>query len=202
MTNVIKNVVTLNNLSDKYFDKGENTSQSIETKFSYSIDRFRSSTNLPDIIYITDINKEGLFKYDNTDTTSLDDNFYILVKGNLRYKRVKEIISSGKSKIEKYTNENQLPTIGNFKTVYFLNVNNNKYLKFWNGTSYINTSILTLNCISDYKYDYYAKYSDINLSLYSGNFQDIVVIEDELNNNNGIGRYFYNGLTINELLLL
>ena len=48
---------------------------------------------------------------------------------------------------------------------------------------------------------YYSKYNDISLSIYGGSCADIVVIED-INNNNGIGKYFYNGTTLQEYFML
>lgn len=100
------------------------------------------------------------------------------------------------AKLVKLTNENQLSSIGDSLTCYFLNVSGNKYLKAWNGTSYYNT-----NKFSDIYRDCYATFANINTSIYSNSFVDIVVIEDE-NNNNGIGKYFWNGTTLQEYFML
>jgi len=89
----IKNVVSPHDLSDVYFDKGINTALKIEYKFSYSIATLRTATNIPNVVFITDNNLQGLFQYDNTDTTSVDDGTNVIVNGVKRYKRM----SSGTS---------------------------------------------------------------------------------------------------------
>lgn len=106
-------------------------------------------------------------------------------------------------KIEKYTSESSLPKVGSFQSVYFLTVNAIKYLKYWDGSSYINASTRTdiPNCVSDYVRDFYAVYTDVNTSKYNGRCAEIIVIEDS-NNNNSIGKYFFNGTTLQEYFML
>lgn len=96
--------------------------------------------------------------------------------------------------IQKYTSESLLPTIGDSKVVYFLNVSGSKYLKYWNGIEYINASTRTdyPKAISFYLRDYYAKYSDIDTSKYNGSTRDILVVEDE-NNSSQATSYLFNG---------
>ena len=153
-----------------------------------------------DLFYCIEDGKEGNFKVDLTDTTSLDDGLNVLISNTIRLKRISGLSLNSvptRSKIEKYTSEASLPTTGSLNVVYFLNVSGTKYLKFWNGGSYVNASsnILLPNCISDSIRDYYAKYSDINLTAYNGKCIDIVVIEDETQSNY-LGRYFYDGTNL------
>lgn len=160
-----------------------------------------------DLFYCVEDGKEGNFKVDLTDTTSLDDGLNVLISNTtVRLKRISGLSLNSvptRSKIEKYTSEASLPTTGSLNVVYFLNVSGTKYLKFWNGGSYVNASsnITLPNCISDSIRDYYAKYSDINLSAYNGKCIDIVVIEDETQSNY-LGKYFYDGLTMHSYFSL
>ena len=106
----------------------------------------------------------------------------------VKYPSVKALYDSLKNKkILKYTSESSLPITGDLFTVYFLTVSNVKYLKYWNGTIYINAIL-----ISDFFRDYYAKKADINLSNYLGVCRNIAVIEDE-DNGGTFTHYFYNG---------
>lgn len=106
-------------------------------------------------------------------------------------------------KVEKYTAENQLPTTGSFNSVYFLNVAGSKYLKYWNGASYVSasTKVDLPKCVSSIQRDYYATFADISTANYNGRNADICVIED-VNNSNETGLYYFDGTTLNELLLI
>lgn len=97
-------------------------------------------------------------------------------------------------KVEKYTLEASLPTIGSLLSIYFLTVDGIKYLKYWDGTAYVNASdkITLPNMVPDFYRDYYAKKSDVNITNYSGFCRNIAVIEDE-DNSNSLTHYFYNG---------
>lgn len=99
-----------------------------------------------------------------------------------------------KFKIEKYTAENQLPTTGRFNSVYFLNVAGSKYLKYWDGTAYVNASTKTdlPKCVSSIQRDYYATFSDISTANYNGRNADICVISDETQSG-FVGLYFFDG---------
>ena len=116
---------------------------------------------------------------------------------------VNSIKGGGHTKIEKYTAENQLPATGSFSSVYFLNVAGSKYLKYWNGTAYVdaNTKADLPKCVSSVQRDYYATFADISTANYAGRVASIHVIED-VNNSNGTGAYYFDGTTLNELLLL
>jgi len=97
-------------------------------------------------------------------------------------------------KIEKYDNEVDLPEIGTSTTCYFIENSGNPFLKYWNGIEYLNSSDREdeINAVSDYFRDYYAKYSDIDISKYNGSTRDILVIEDE-NNSLQSTSYLFNG---------
>ena len=107
------------------------------------------------------------------------------------------------TRIAKYTAESQLPVTGDVGTVYFLNVTGNKYLKYWNGVAYVNasTKVDLPKCVSSVQQDYYATFADISIANYGNRVASIHVIED-VNNQNGTGLYYFDGSTLNELLLL
>lgn len=89
-----KRVVTPDNLSNKYFDIGENTTNKIEYKLSTTISNLKTATNIPDVIFILDNNKESIFEYDSSDTTSVGDDLNIIVTNSgKRYKRKTILIS-------------------------------------------------------------------------------------------------------------
>jgi hypothetical protein len=102
------------------------------------------------------------------------------------------------TRIAKYTAENQLPLTGDARTVYFLNVAGNKYLKYWDGTAYVNASTKTdlPKCISSIQRDYYATFADISTANYNVRNASICVISDETQNNQ-TGLYFYDGTNLN-----
>lgn len=85
-----KKVVIPDNLSDTYFDKGINTGNKIEYKLNYTVASLRASSgNVPPTIFITDVGKEGMFKLDSTDVSSVDNLGTVLVTTDgKRYKRV------------------------------------------------------------------------------------------------------------------
>lgn len=96
--------------------------------------------------------------------------------------------------VKKYTSESQLPGIGDLNTVYFLNVSNVKYLKYWDGTQYLNASAKPTMpfTVQDFFRDFYAKKSSVVLANYNGKCAQIAVIEDE-DNGDTFTHYFYNG---------
>lgn len=103
----IKQVVAPHDLSNKYFDKGENTPLSIEYKFQYSLSKLRTASNIPDVVFITDTGKQGLFQYDSTDTSSTDNGISTVVNGNKRYKKIIAAPSiTSVSELQAYTNSN------------------------------------------------------------------------------------------------
>ena len=121
MTKVL-NVVTMPNLSDNYFDKGVNTTNKIEYKLKYSISSLKSSTNLPDVVIITDNNKESVFIYDSGDTTSTGDDVSIIVTNSgKRYKRKTVLLSEYNNII---TRLNALEYVPQTITSFTNNVNN------------------------------------------------------------------------------
>lgn len=91
----IKNVVSPHDLSDVYFDKGNNTALKIEYKFSYNIATLRTATNIPNVVFVTDDGQQGLFQYDSTDTTSTDNGTTVIVNGTKRYKRIGGTTTTG-----------------------------------------------------------------------------------------------------------
>jgi hypothetical protein len=75
-------------------------------EFNTTIANLRTSTNLfyPSVL-ITDVGKEGLFKYDSTDTTTIDDNMYTIVdSSSRRYKRTTDVINSKLQVVTSTTN--------------------------------------------------------------------------------------------------
>jgi hypothetical protein len=100
-------------------------------------------------------------------------------------------------RVAKYTAESQLPITGDVGTVYFLNVAGSKYLKYWNGTAYVNASTKTdlPKCVSSVQKDYYATFADISISNYTGRIASIIVIEDETQENQN-GFYVFNGTSL------
>ena len=85
---ITKAVVAPHDLSDIYFDKGENTSLEIEYKFQYSISKLRTANNIPNIVFVTDAGKQGLFQYDSSDTSSIDNGTSIIVNNGKIFKKV------------------------------------------------------------------------------------------------------------------
>lgn len=109
MTQIIK-VVTPNNLSDSYFDKGIITTNKITYKLKYTISNLKTSVNLPDVVIITDNNKESVFIYDSTDTTSTGDDINIIVTGSgKRYKRKTVLLSEYNTVISRLNNLEYVP---------------------------------------------------------------------------------------------
>ena len=106
----IKNVVSPHDLSDVYFDKGNNTALKIEYKFSYNIATLRTASNIPDVVFVTDSGQQGIFQYDSTDTTSTDDGTTVIVNGTKRYKKVS---SSG---VYKYSKEYHIDPVNGLDT--------------------------------------------------------------------------------------
>lgn len=117
-----KRVVTPDNLSNSYFDIGENTSNQIEYKFAFSVSRLKTSTNLPPIVFITDNGKESLFEYVAEDTTSVGDDINIIVTNSgKRYFRRTTTIAEYNSIITRLNNLEYIPqTITSFTN----NINN------------------------------------------------------------------------------
>ncbi len=114
MAKTIK-VVTPDNLSDVYFDKGVNTPNKIEYKFQYSIANLKTATNTPPVVFINDDTKEGLFEYVAEDTSIGDDNLVIVTNSGKRYKRRTVLISEYNSIITRLNNLEYLPqTITSF----------------------------------------------------------------------------------------
>lgn len=96
-----KRTLILNNLSDAYFDKGVKETKKVQYKLSYTVTEVGTSTIYLSVIYVTTPGKEGLFRLDSTDTTSVSDSTNILVSSNgNRYKRV----ASNTSRRELFTN--------------------------------------------------------------------------------------------------
>lgn len=111
-----KRVVTPDNLSNSYFDIGENTSNQIEFKFAFSVSRLKTSTNLPPVVFITDNTKEGLFEYDNTDTTTVGDDIDVIVtNAGRRYKRKTSTTTEVLNKLDKGYTIAQLRTLTDSK---------------------------------------------------------------------------------------
>lgn len=121
MAQIIK-VVTPSNLSDNYFDKGINTTNKIEYKLKYTISNLKTATNLPEVVVITDNNKESVFIYDVTDTTSTGDDINTIVTNlGKRYKRKTVLLSEYNSVINRLNNLEYVPlSISTFTN----NVNN------------------------------------------------------------------------------
>jgi hypothetical protein len=65
-------------------------------EFNTTIANLRTSTNLfYPFVVITDVGKEGMFKYDSTDTTSVDDNIHLIVdSAGKRWKRTSDIVNT------------------------------------------------------------------------------------------------------------
>lgn len=93
-----------------------------------------------------------------------------------------------------FSNELNLPSVGDFGDCYFIINDNNSYLKYWNGAFFANASDREdgIKAVSDYFRDYYAKFADIDTSKYLGRCREIMVIEDE-NNDGDTAKYFFDG---------
>ena len=88
-------VITPANFSPSFFDLGENTANLIEPKFGYSVAKLKASVYTPTVVFVTDLGKEGVFCFDATDITSVDDGINILVKADTkRYKRKSDVAFS------------------------------------------------------------------------------------------------------------
>ena len=62
---------------------------------NYAVSDLKSASIVPNLVFITDSGKEGLFYYDATDTTTVDDNQNVFVKSdNKRYKRKSDVALS------------------------------------------------------------------------------------------------------------
>lgn len=111
-----KRVVTPDNLSNSYFDIGENTLNKIEFKLAFSVSRLKTSTNLPPVVFITDNGKESLFEYVAEDTTSVGDDINIIVTNSgKRYFRRTTTIAEYNSIITRLNNLEYIPqTITSF----------------------------------------------------------------------------------------
>jgi len=70
-------------------------------EFNTTLANLKTSTNLfYPFVVITDIGKEGMFKYDSTDTTSVNDDIYMIVDGaGKRYKRTSDIVDTKLHKV-------------------------------------------------------------------------------------------------------
>lgn len=68
----------------------------IYKEFTTTVANLRASTNIfYPFVFINDVGKEGIFKYDSTDTTSVDDDIYVIVDGKgKRWKRASDIVNS------------------------------------------------------------------------------------------------------------
>ena len=105
----------------------------------------------------------------NIDNTTLTDS-----------QKIKSIIDYIEDYTVKYfVSENNLPLLGDKRTVYVIN---NTIIKGWNGTSYYSPDT-NKKCISTILCDYYVKKSDINLNNYTDNLKLITVLKDESLNN-------------------
>ena len=59
---------------------------------NYAVTALKSAANAPELVFIADSGKEGLFTYDATDTTTVDDNMNVLVKNDgKRFKRKSDL---------------------------------------------------------------------------------------------------------------
>jgi hypothetical protein len=65
-------------------------------EFNTSIANLKTSTNLfYPFVTITDVGKEGMFKYDSTDTTSVNDDIHVIVdNAGKRWKRTSDIVNT------------------------------------------------------------------------------------------------------------
>jgi hypothetical protein len=65
-------------------------------EFNTTIANLRTSTNLfYPFVVISDVGKEGMFKYDSTDITSIDDNIHLIVdNAGKRWKRTSDIVNT------------------------------------------------------------------------------------------------------------
>lgn len=78
-----------------YFSTDPSTISDINLRITSGLISYFNSTfnGLSDTFYLTDVGKEGIFKYDSTDTTTVSDGIMTLVKGAKRYKRVTDYIT-------------------------------------------------------------------------------------------------------------
>lgn len=114
MAKTIK-VVTPDNLSDIYFDKGVNTPNKIEYKFQYSIASLKTASNTPPIVFINNDTKEGLFEYVAGDTSTGDDVDIIVTNSGKRYKRRTSTTNEVANKLDKGYSLTELRNLSNSK---------------------------------------------------------------------------------------
>ena len=130
----IYKVVTPNDLLDTSFDKGVNTPNKIEIKLQYTIANLKTRTDLPNVVFITDNGKEGLFEYDSTDTTSVgDDTLIIVTNSGKRYKKITESLINKSTNVNLGTSDTLYPTQKAVKNYVdtLLTVINNNILFIW-----------------------------------------------------------------------